>query len=162
MLRPLVAVSKPNYRDPERWKPAQLPAQVVKLLRSEFRKKFPKVSNCDNPEANKEKPWPYQDSNIKVVTAYSSGTGWSVVRVELEPYRCDGPADDAFVDQWFSISSAQEIKFLGKAMWLVHAGDYDSDGYSELVFSIDDYNRGGYRLFYDHFKNEAVFEFGYH
>jgi hypothetical protein len=23
-------------------------------------------------------------------------------------------------------------------------------------------NRGGYKLFYDHFKKEAVFEFGYH
>ncbi|HET9410133.1 MAG TPA: hypothetical protein VFO39_23050 [Candidatus Sulfotelmatobacter sp.] len=162
VLRPLVAVSKPNYSDPERWRPFQLPAEIAKRLRSEFRRKFPKVSNCDDPEANNEKPWPYQDSNIKVVRAYSSNAGWSVVRVELEPYRCDGPVEEAFIDQWFSISPAQEIKFLDKAMWLVDAGDYDNDGHSELVFSIDDYNRGGYRLFYDHFNKEAVFEFSYH
>jgi hypothetical protein len=47
-------------------------------------------------------------------------------------------------------------------MWLVDAGDYDNDGRSELVFSIDDYDLGGYRLFYDHFKKESVFEFSYH
>lgn len=162
VLRPLIAISQSNYRDPEQWKSSQPPAEVLKLLRSEFRRKFPKVSNCGNPGANNEKPWLYQDSNIKVVKAYSSNAGWSVVRLELEPYRCDGPADDAFVGQWFSISPAQEIKFLDKAMWLVDAGDYDNDGHSELVFSIDDYNRGGYRLFYNHFKKEAVFEFSYH
>jgi len=47
-------------------------------------------------------------------------------------------------------------------MWLVDAGDYDSDGKSELVFSIDGYNRGGYKLFYDDFSRFATFEFGYH
>jgi hypothetical protein len=61
-----------------------------------------------------------------------------------------------------SYSPAQEIKFLDKAMWLVDAGDYDNDGVSELVFSVDDYDRGGYKLFCDHFKKEAVFEFSYH
>jgi hypothetical protein len=155
VLRPLVAVSKPNYRDPGQWKTAQLTPDLVKLVRSEFRKKYPKVSNCDNPDANNEKPW--QDDNIKAVKAYSSNTGWEAVRVELEPYRCDGPADDAFVDQWFSISPEREIRFLDKAMWLVDAGDYDSDGTSEIVFSLDDYDRGGYRLSYDHFKKEVAF-----
>jgi hypothetical protein len=47
-------------------------------------------------------------------------------------------------------------------MWLVDAGDYDNDGKSELVFSIDRYNRGGYELFYDDFKKRTIFEFGYH
>ena len=54
------------------------------------------------------------------------------------------------------------MRFLGSRMWLVDAGDYDNDGKSELVFSIDDYNRGGYRLFYDDFSRSAKFEFGYH
>jgi hypothetical protein len=47
-------------------------------------------------------------------------------------------------------------------MWLVDAGDYGNHGNSEIVFSIDDYNHGGYKLFYDHFQKKAVFEFGYH
>ena len=44
----------------------------------------------------------------------------------------------------------------------VGAGDYDNDGKSELVFSIDDYNRGGYKLFYDDLSRSAIFEFNYH
>jgi hypothetical protein len=53
-------------------------------------------------------------------------------------------------------------RFLGAGMWLVDAGDYDNDGKSEVLFSIDQYNRGGYILFYDDFKKQAVFEFSYH
>jgi hypothetical protein len=60
------------------------------------------------------------------------------------------------------ITPEQQVRFLSSNMWLVDAGDYDNDGKSELVFSIDDYNRGGYKLFYDDFKQEAVFEFNYH
>src|ERR1700733_821157 len=147
VYRPLVANSKPYFSDPEQWNPAHMSSEVVELLREQFRQKFPKVSNCANPEDGVEKPWPYKDENVKVTTVYSSITNWSVARLQLGEYRCDGPADDPFVDQWFSISPTREVKFLGKAMWLVDAGDYDSDGQSELVFSIDDYNRGGYKLF---------------
>jgi hypothetical protein len=162
VYRPLIAISKPHFSDPEEWKPAQLSPEVVSLLREQFRQKFPKVMNCANPEENVAKPWLYPDNAVKVIKAYSSRERWSVARLQLEEYRCDGPADDPFADQWFSISPTREVKFLDKAMWLVDAGDYDNGGESELVFSIDDYNRGGYKLFYDHFKKEVVFEFGYH
>lgn len=47
-------------------------------------------------------------------------------------------------------------------MWLVDAGDYDNDGRSELVFSIDRYNEGGYELYYNDFKKHSTFRFGYH
>jgi hypothetical protein len=162
VYRPLVANSRPFFSDPEQWKPAHLSSEVVRLLRKQFRQKFPHVSNCENDKENLDKPWFYQDSDIKIMKAYSSKENWAVARVRLEEYRCDGPDDDPFVDQWFSISPTREVRFLDKAMWLVDAGDYDGDGRSELVFSIDDNNRGGYKLFYDHFKSEAVFEFSYH
>jgi len=130
--------------------------------RAQAIQEFPKATDCDNPEDTSDKPWPYKDKNINIVKAYSSSTGWSLARLQLQPHRWDGPADDPFVDQWFSISPTREITFRDKAMWLVDAGDYGNDGHSELVFSIDDYNRGGYKLFYDHFKKEAVFELSYH
>ncbi len=37
-----------------------------------------------------------------------------------------------------------------------------NDGRSERVFSIDDYNAGGYKLFYDGFRKSVTFQFHYH
>jgi hypothetical protein len=54
------------------------------------------------------------------------------------------------------------VRYLGSGMFLVDAGDYDSDGKSELVFCINSDNRGGYRIYYDDFKKTAEFEFRYH
>lgn len=99
VYRPLIANSKSYFGDPEQWKPAQLTPGVVGLLRKQFRQMFPKVSNCANPEESVDKPWVYQDSDIKIMKTYSSKENWSVARVRLEEYRCDGPADDPFVDQ---------------------------------------------------------------
>jgi hypothetical protein len=162
VYRPLVANSHPYFKDPESWKPVQPTADLVKLLRQHFRKKFPSVSNCANPDENVGKPWPYRDEDVRILKAYASGSAWSVARLRLEEYQCDGPSDDPFVDQWFAVSPELEVQFLGAAMWLVDAGDYDNDGKSELVFSIDDYNRGGYEIFYDDFKKNATFKFSYH
>ena len=53
-------------------------------------------------------------------------------------------------------------QFLDNGISLVDAGDYDSDGQSELVFAISRYNRGGYELYYDGFRRHAVFQFSYH
>jgi hypothetical protein len=47
-------------------------------------------------------------------------------------------------------------------MWLVDTGDYDNDGKTELIFCVDDYNEGGYRLFYDNLKKQSAFTFSYH
>jgi hypothetical protein len=162
VYRPLVANSQPFFRDPESWKPAHPSGDLVALLRKQFRKKFPEAMNCENPDENVAKPWSYRDEDVKILKSYSSRKGWSISHVRLEEYRCDGPADEPFNDQWFAISPELEVKYLDAGMWLVDAGDYDNDGKSELVFSIDRDNRGGYELFYDDFKKHATFEFGYH
>jgi hypothetical protein len=162
VLRPLVAVSQPNYRDPENWKPAQLSSYTIAAVRKAFRSRFPKVTNCSPLDVEHANPWPYTDANLVVKKAYSSNRHWLIAEVLLSGDECDGPPDDAFTPQWFVITPEQQVRFLGSKMWLVDAGDYDNDGKSELVFSIDDYNRGGYELFYDDFSRHATFEFGYH
>jgi len=65
-------------------------------------------------------------------------------------------------DAWFAVGVDKSVQYLDSGMWLVDAGDYDNDGKSELVFAIDRYNRGGYELFYDDFKQHSTFEFSYH
>jgi len=37
-----------------------------------------------------------------------------------------------------------------------------NDGKSELVFSIDRENEGGYQIWYDNFTKHATFKFHYH
>jgi hypothetical protein len=162
VYRPLVAVSEANFKDPEAWKPSQLAPDLVTLVRAQFRKRFPAVSNCTNRADAAEKPWPYRDENIRVLKTYSSNRRWSVAQLRLGEYRCDGPPSDPFLDYWFAISPANEVTLLDSGMWLVDAGDYDNDGRSELVFSISRYNNGGYELFYDDFKKHVTFEFSYH
>jgi len=161
VYRPLVAVSEPNFKDPEVWKPSDLADGAIALVRQQFRKKFPAVSNCATSSAA-ERPWPYRDDNIRVLKTYSSSRHWSVTQVRLGEYRCDGPPADPFLDYWFAVSPTNEITLLGSGMWLVDAGDYDNDGRSELVFAISRDNAGGYQLFYDDFKKHVTFEFSYH
>ena len=45
VYRPLIANSKPFYADPEKWKRAESPSDILSRVRQRFREKFPKVSN---------------------------------------------------------------------------------------------------------------------
>ena len=162
VYRPLVTNSRPYFKDPDLWKPAPKSDDLSALLREQFRKKFPRVSNCRSPEENVSKVWQYRDEDIKIGKTYSSDKGWFIASIQLEEYRCDGPSDDAFVEQLFAINPEHKAAFLGARMILVDAGDYDNDGKSELPFSIIDYNRGGYKLFYDKFTKSVEFKFNYH
>ena len=162
VYRPLIAVSRPNYLDPDGWKTAIPPAVVTLGIRQQFRKQFPHVTNCTKGHSENAGAWPYQDANIIIQKAYASKRGWIIAEARLSPYLCDGPPEEAFASHWFVITPQRQIRFLDSHMWLVDSGDYDGDGKSELVFSIKDYNRGGYKLFYDDFRRRAVFEFNYH
>jgi hypothetical protein len=162
VFRPLVAISELNYRDSEDWKPIRLSTDATAAVRKAFRSRYPKVTNCSQQDIEHEKPWPYTDANIKIDKVYASSRHWLIVEVALSENECDGPSDEAFSSQWFVVTPEQNVRFLGSNMWLVDAGDYDNDGKSEQVFSIDDYNRGGYKLFYDDFSKHATFEFSYH
>ena len=162
VYRPLIAVSQPNYRDPEGWRRAELSATLAPAIRQQFRQRFPRVMNCTKGHVANARPWSYQDNNITVHKTYASKRGWIIAEVVLSPYRCDGPVDEPFTSQWFAVTPRHEVRLLGSGMSLVDVGDYNGDGKSELVFSIDDYNHGGYRLFYDHFRRSAVFQFNYH
>lgn len=163
VYRPLVAISQPNFADPDQWKPAQLSPEQIAAARRQFRNKLPKASNCKNPEENILRPWKYRDEDIHITKAYSSKDGWSLIELDLTGYACDGPYDGTgFVGQWYVMNPSAKVKYLGTDMWLVDAGDYDNDGKSEVLFSIKGYNEGGYRLFYQNFNKSAEFVFYYH
>ncbi len=163
VYRPLVAVSAPNFSDPEVWKPAKLSPHVIAALRQQFRPKFGNVKNCKNPKENILRPWHYLDADILIGKAYSSQTNWTVAEMNLPRWNCDGAADDGgpFDGQWYVLQPGGAIRFLDTGMWLVDAGDYDKNGKSELIFAIGRYDLGGYEIFYDGFKKKATFTFIY-
>ena len=162
VYRPLIAVSRSHYQDQERWKSTQLSPEFASAIREAFRKRFPQVTNCTKQDIEHAVPWRYSDANIGTGAAYTSNQHWVIAELALSGNECDGPPDKAFSSQWFVVTPKGQVRFLDSGMFFVDAGDYGGDGKTELVFSIDADNRGGYKLFYDDFKQSAVFEFNYH
>jgi hypothetical protein len=165
--RPLVAVSAPYYNDPDGWRAVTPPAHILALARSAFHHRFPVALNCRNPNENIVRKTAYRDDQIVTIDAYTSEKGWYLIHLTLRNYNCDGPADDPytgntpFTDQWLAVSPADQISFLEASMSLVDAGDYDKSGSSDLVFSIDRYNQGGYVMYYNAFAQHVDFAFNY-
>ena len=162
VYRPLVATSGSFNGDPDSWQATPLPADLISSVRNEFRREFPRITNCKNPDENIAKPRIYADRNIAFKHVYSSRQHWFLAQTQLLPNRCDGPPGDQFIDQWFVITPRKEIHSIGEGMSLIDAGDYDNDGKSEIVFSIAGQDTSGYKIFYDDFKKHATFEFTYH
>ena len=157
VYRPLVASSRSNFGDPEGWKPSLPPAAVVRQIRLEFQRKYPRLVDCEDSE----KPKLYTGSEVRPAKAYLSNRGWRLVQMAANA--C-APDDDGspLGSEWFVVTAAGQISYLDRNMWLVDAGDYDNDGSAEVIFSIAGYNRGGYRIFYAGFRKSAAFEFSFH
>ncbi len=164
VYRPLVAVSQPFFRDPESWKVSPVPSDVADPVREQFRRLYPSLCRASKQDETKLKPFPYRDEDIRVAKSYASELGWRIARLHLaEAISCDDTeAGFGIEDPWFVVAPDGAARFLGSGMWLVDAGDYDNDGKSELLFSIDRYDQAGYELFYDDFKQRATFDFFYH
>jgi hypothetical protein len=164
VYRPLIAVSQPNFTDPDRWKRSKLPAETVAALRKRFHERFPHAENCSSPEDNNARAWLYDDKNIEIDDSYTSKSGSTIASLSLNDYRCDGPPGDGgpFGANWFVVDERGNIRFLDSGLWLVGAGDYDNDGESELVFAIGRYDLGGYEIFSDSFARHATFQFSFH
>jgi hypothetical protein len=163
VYRPLVASSKKYVADPDRWKPFVLSPEVKTLLQQAFRKKFPKLCRMSQADQSKLEQLPYRNEDVKVVKAYASSSGSVVARLHLEAIDCqDTEAGFDIDDPWFSVDAQKAVKYLDSGMWLVDAGDYDNDGKSELIFSINRENEGGYEIWYDHLAKHAIFKFNYH
>jgi len=127
--RNLVVVSRPNYQDPDQWKPyAPEPnASVLSLARTALSKLAQKQPGepCDCPGTMvRILPKPYRSSHGDILIGVA-------------------PVHDAcechLSEDWFLIRSGQAVTVRSiyqgeQSLHLIDAGDYDACGVSQLVF----------------------------
>ena len=164
--RPLVLVSKPNYTDPERWKPFA-PEPELKTLVYTIYKSY--------QEAGLQSEKIAFDS-IVFLKSYQSNKNDRLLHVA---YKKTDYENKVYITNktWFFASRHGEIINLSKVIdyrhqdrgdasisecALIDAGDYDGDGQSEVLFWVNRYNGNGYILFYNDFTAHAAFEWSYH
>lgn len=163
VYRPLVANSKQYFSDPDRWKPVLPSLELTALLQQAFRTRFPKLCRTSEADQSKLERFAYRDDEVKIVKAYASGSGPLVARLHVKAVDCqDTEAGFDIDDPWFVVDTKKAVTYLNSGLWLVDAGDYDNDGKSELIFSINREDEGGYEIWYDNFKKHTAFKFNYH
>jgi hypothetical protein len=103
-----------------------------------------------------------------VAAPYQSRRGDWLVSLQIPALRgheCEhgDEEDDDPLPHTFAVDAAGKVTFLGTAMTLVDAGDYDADGRSELIFwrTVGD-NSEGYILVADHFATRVEFSWFFH
>jgi len=162
--RPLVAVSQPNFHDPDGWKRTKLTDEVVASLRKAFRREYPHVDRCKD-EQTVEDNWAFPDSALTFPVAYASNKSSFLVEASLNAGDCgwvDEP-DDPESEPWFFVSGSGTIRRVGSFMSLLDAGDYDNDGKSEVIFFLSQgENTDGFILFDASFENQVSLVWHYH
>jgi hypothetical protein len=165
--RPLVAASRSTVSDPEGWK-RDVPSRDARMHAiAAFRARLPKVETCD--DAGRTLPRrAYSDDEVRTVESFKSKKAAYVVSLVIAPRRdsfCDY-GDEEVADplvHTFGVDESGNAVFLGTAMTLVDAGDYDGDGRSELIFwRSEGDNNEGYVLVANGFRSRVAFEWHYH
>jgi len=155
-FRPLVVVSRPNYADPDHWKPFRPTPELGMQAHAAFRKAVP-ILRCEEQEV------PYTDDDILLLdNAYRSARDEVLLALRAAPVsdRCESN-EDAWDSAWFLLSRGK-FHFVGTGLALLDAGDYDGDGISEVLFQASGYNRDGYVLFRTGAKTKVEFSWSYH
>jgi len=163
--RTLLLVSAPNFKDPDRWKPTTLSLAEKKMAIENFRKKFPKMEQCKEPEEEPVYMIPYDDDEIILLKAYRAKNGEVLYEQKLDDTRskCGFFDDEHFFNYWFVLGDNQRIRLLDSQMAPMDAADLDNTGRSAWVFHTSrGEDRDGYELFYDDFSKRATFEWSYH
>jgi len=144
--RPLVASSGSYFDDPDNWRPLVPLPQPSRTLISAYRKAL-------GSEANH-----LRNKQISVKQCYRSRHGDELISLAVPSSEVKGEYDYV---QWFHVQG-NRISFLGSSLELIDAGDYDHDGYSEIVFHKGGYDYDAYVLVYDDLRKQLKFGWSYH
>jgi hypothetical protein len=165
-FRPLVINSRPNFSDPEGWRPFSPDSSYRMLLLSPLRLVIGRLNlfHClPGPESDSTVPFDFSADDMVFYQSYRSASGQELVGVGLpiQDYGCDGPLPSEWRETWFLLDHGR-IDYLGREMTLVDIGDYDNDAKSEFLFWKSSYNLDGYVLLYNSFSDEIDYLWHYH
>ncbi len=165
--RPLVTVSKPFCHDAEQWKPFTPNKEIVKSITPKYKEYLINGKFLDS----------LKTEQVVLLKCYNSTNAGKLIQFGAKKHF----DEEEYIDNrvWFYISVSGEIINLTDMIdkdyrnddfedddfsttVLVDAGDYDNDGKSEVLFWVERYNRDGYFLFYNNFKNMIDFTWSYH
>lgn len=161
LFRPLVLVSRPNYADPQNWKPYQPSELEVNLCIPQFREAIGSVIFCDKKHGTTPTS-DYERQAILVGKSYRSSEGEALIALNLDPvlFNCD--VSETGGEKWFHINDMGQARLLDVSGRLLDAGDYDGDGTSEIIFFSSGYNRDGYVMLYDNLTKQVEHSWSYH
>ena len=155
--RPLVAVSKPNYQDPDQWAPFDPPAAMRKEAATAFKQKITLDLNCDGKPTRG-----YPDSAIQTYgKPYRSMSGDVLIGMNPDPRlkRCgEGSKGDEWQSVWFHLKG-DKFSWIGNGLTLLDIGDYIGDGFTEVLFQYDGSDRDGYVLLDP--RDDSKYEFSW-
>jgi hypothetical protein len=135
-FRPLVLVSRPNYADPDVWKPFMpTDAAIIKQVRAAYLHLYGSTVGCGSR---------CSAESILVEEGYRSVHGAMLIVVRPASEHRDEPGLERLVcdcesagwdpeRHWFFVHRGA-VKFVGTMLALIDAGDYDGDGVSEILF----------------------------
>jgi hypothetical protein len=135
-FRPLVLVSRPNYADPDVWKPFRpTDAAIIKQVRTAYLHQYGPTAGCGSR---------CSAESILVEEGYRSSHGEMLIVVRPASEHRDEPGLERLVcdcesagwdpeQHWFFVQRGA-VRFVGIGLALIDAGDYDGDGVSEMLF----------------------------
>ncbi|MFN0030721.1 MAG: hypothetical protein ACKVOR_01030 [Flavobacteriales bacterium] len=166
--RPLVTVSKPNYADPEQWKPFQPDSNYLDLIFTIYKSYYSEVDSIRSVAMK---------SDMRFLKSYQSANGNQLIQV-VAKLSTDVVDQDPRYSLWILKTKHGELINLTRIIdyqfagdfedddmcycTLIDAGDYDSNGQSEILFKTSRYNGDGYVMFYNDFVNMVDFNWNYH
>ena len=156
VLRPLVLLSEGNFRDPQQWKVKK--ASATSSLLARFRKDTAHVHNCSGKDGTPS-AFHFTDRQVGVVKSYQANNGARLVGLQLDTRlsKCPGAKDREWRTHWYLVPHKGDVVSLGDSLVPLDAGDYDGDGQSEFVFSIQRPDEDGYALFYDGMRKHVEY-----
>ena len=162
---PIVLSTADSCDDPEHWKRAVWPPDLLTRVFPQLRKAVAGISGCDKNGAAAG-PYEFGPEDVVLGDAYLSNRGDRIVTASIRQKKevvgtCD-MLDEPWSPQTFAVLAGGTVRYLGSSMQVLDAGDYDGDGHSEVLFQFAGYDYDGYTLFWNDFKDKVTYGWIYH